>query len=155
MAITRQRNRFPTFAPWRELDEFQSRLSRMFDETLGRSLPSESSGWVPAVDVEETNESIVLSAELPGMSHDDLDIELENNVLTLRGEKAQEREEGDGDSRFHLWERSYGAFQRSFTLPRTVDADDIEAHFDNGVLRVTMPKTETAKGRRIEVQTGK
>lgn len=154
MALTRYRGGFPTFTPWRELDELQNRLSRLFDESFGRtSMPSETSGWIPAVDVQEVADGIVLTAELPGMAKDDVDIELENNVLTLRGEKKEEREEGgDADRRYHLWERSYGAFQRSFTLPRTVDAENIQAEFHNGVLIVTMPKTAEARGRRIEIQ---
>ena len=81
-----------------------------------------------------------------------MSIELENNVLSISGQKAEERTEGDEERRYHLWERRYGSFQRSFTLPRTVKGDDIRAHFEHGILRITMPKVPEAKGRKIEIQ---
>lgn len=145
MAITRWTNR----NPWRELDALTNRLGMVFDE--GMPTPTSSGPWVPAVNVEETAEELLLTAELPGLTEDDLEIELENSVLSIRGEKTTERREGDESSKFHLWERSYGSFQRSFTLPRTVAADQIEAEFSNGVLHIRMPKAPEAKGRRIEI----
>ena len=101
--------------------------------------------------VEETAEELVLTAELPGLTDDDIEIELENSVLTIRGEKNAERHEGDESKKYHVWERSYGSFQRSFTLPRTVAPDKIEADFEKGVLHVRMPKAPEAKGRRIAI----
>ncbi|HSM61238.1 MAG TPA: Hsp20/alpha crystallin family protein, partial [Longimicrobiales bacterium] len=97
---------------------------------------------------------LILTAELPGMSENDISIEMENNVLTISGEKLEQRTEGDEERRYHLWERRYGTFQRSFTLPRTVKADEIRASFEKGVLRVHMPKMEEAKGRKIAIQAG-
>lgn len=136
--------------PWRELDTLSHRLNRMFDDF---PTPTESGNWIPAVNVEETAESLNLTAELPGMSLDDIELELENNVLTLRGQKNDVREEGE-EKRYHLWERSFGSFQRSFTLPRTVSADDIEAEFRDGVLHVHLPKVAEAKSRRIAIKSG-
>jgi len=109
---------------------------------------------MPSVNVEETGDELVLTAELPGMSLDDIDLEVENNVLTLSGEKKEEREP-DENRKYHLWERTYGSFQRSFTLPRTVDPEKIDARFENGILHVHMPKQEQAKGRRITIRREK
>lgn len=145
MAITRWTNR----NPWRELDALSNRLALAFDDNF--PTPSTSGSWMPAVNVEETADELVLTAELPGLTHENVELEVENNILTLRGEKAEVRQEGDESRKFHLWERSYGSFQRSFTLPRTVSADKISAEFDNGVLHVRMPKVAEAKSRRIDI----
>jgi HSP20 family protein len=150
MAITRYTLRNPTLSPWRELEEVSSRLARMFDESPVAS-GGNGGNWIPRVNVEETKDELVLSAELPGMTHDDVSIELENGVLTISGEKTEERTEGEDERRYHLWERRYGAFQRSFTLPRTVKAEDIRAGFENGILTVRMPKAAEAKTRKIAI----
>lgn len=148
MAITRYTGR--TMSPWRDLDTLTNRLNQLFDEpfagTGGNGTP-----WMPAVNVEETADVLRLTAELPGMSREDVEIELENNVLTIRGEKSTEHEEGSEERRYHLWERRYGSFQRSFSLPRTVSPEDISAEFADGVLTVVMPKAAEARGRRIEI----
>lgn len=146
MAITRYTYR----NPWRDLDQLTNRLSRAFEDGFDFPTPSSGGDWLPAVNVEESAEELLLTAELPGMSREDVEIELENNILTIRGERAEERTEGE-EKRYHLWERRYGSFQRSFTLPRTVDAEGISADFENGLLRVHMPKAPEAKGRRIEI----
>lgn len=151
MPIMRYSPRAFVASPWRDLEEVSNRLARMFDDSP-LSSTSNSGSWLPAVNVEETKEELVLSAELPGLGKDQISIDLENNVLTISGEKAEERTEGDEERRYHVWERKYGAFQRSFTLPRTVKADEIRAHFDNGILRVHMPKLAEAKGRKIQVE---
>ncbi|MDT8341450.1 MAG: Hsp20/alpha crystallin family protein [Longimicrobiales bacterium] len=135
--------------PWRELDTLSNRLGRMFDDF---PTPTESGNWLPAVDVAESAEELRLTAELPGMTRDDIELEVENNVLTLRGEKAEVRSEGDENRRYHLTERRYGTFQRSFTLPRTVRAEEIEAEFHDGVLHVRLPKAPEAKSRRIAIK---
>jgi len=142
--------------PWRELDQLTNRLSRVFDWENGGTFPTPSSAgsWMPAVSVEETNDELILTAELPGMKREDVELGVENNILTIRGEKREERREEDEERRYHLWERSFGTFQRSFTLPRSVKAEDIHAEFDNGVLRVRMPKAAEARSRRIEIGAG-
>ncbi|MGD8322491.1 MAG: Hsp20/alpha crystallin family protein [Gemmatimonadota bacterium] len=151
MAITRYTLRNPTLSPWRDLEEVSNRLARLFDDSP-LSTGTNGGTWLPAVNIEETKDEMVLTAELPGMTHDNISIDLENNVLSISGEKSEERTEGDEERRYHLWERRYGTFQRSFTLPRTVKADGIRARFDNGVLKVHMPKVAEAKGRKISIE---
>ena len=88
---------------------------------------------------------------MPGLSREDLSIEVENNVLTISGEKTEQVTEGEEERRYHVWERSYGSFRRSFSLPQTISGDDIAATFENGVLTVLLPKAPEAKGRTIEI----
>ena len=151
MAITRYTLRNPGLSPWRDLEEVSNRLARMFDESP-LSTGTNGGAWIPAVNVEETQDGLVLTAELPGMTEENVAIEMENNVLTISGEKSEERTEGDEERRYHLWERRYGQFQRSFTLPRTVKGDEIRASFDKGVLRIHMPKVAEAKTRKIAIE---
>jgi HSP20 family protein len=125
-----------------------------FDRVLGRSEGPVSSGWYPVVDVRETKDALELKAELPGVSIDDVDVSVENGVLTVAGEKKQEWQGGGEGSGFHVLERRFGRFERRFTLPRSVDSDKVSAHFDHGVLTVALPKVEKAKPRRIEVKVG-
>jgi len=108
-----------------------------------------TSAWLPAVDVFEDKESLKIVAELPGLKPEDVKITMENNTLTLRGEKKQVAEEKN--ERVHRYERSYGSFERSFSLPNTVDAEKAAASFENGVLTITLPKAEKAKPREIAV----
>jgi HSP20 family protein len=102
----------------------------------------------------ESKDDIRVMLELPGMRPEDVEVNLEDNVLTISGEKKEEREEEDQESRWHLSERRYGRFSRSFVLPRDVEQEKIQARFENGVLNVTIPKSEKAKPRRINVQGG-
>lgn len=151
MAIARNVSR--TRSPWHQLDEMNNRLSRLLLDPMA-SDSANGGSWMPAVNVEETGDQLVLTAELPGLGRDDIDIQLENNVLTLTGEKHETRaNEPDSERRYHMWERRWGRFERSFALPRTVRADDISASFDDGVLTVRMPKAPEARGRRIEIQS--
>jgi len=125
-------------------------ISRIFDVLGSLNGDSTEASWVPPVDIFEDVDAIRIIAEVPGVKPEDVKISLENNVLTIRGSKqqvAQERTE-----RMHRYERTYGTFERSFTLPATVDASNIKASYEQGVLTVTLPKAETAKPRRIEVQ---
>jgi HSP20 family protein len=108
----------------------------------------------PAADVVETENEIRVVAEMPGIDAGDLNVDIENNVLTISGEKQERRTEGDENSTWHLTERRYGQFSRSFVLPRDVDAESIRADFDKGVLTVTIPKSERARRRRIDVRNG-
>ena len=136
------------YPAWRELDEVTNRIARMFDDASVRSLNGRA--FTPAVSVSETQDALVVTAELPGLTEKDIDIQLENGVLTISGEKTEERTEGD-ESRYHVWERSYGSFRRSFALPRGVAGGDVTAHFDKGVLEVRLAKAPEAKGRKIEI----
>jgi HSP20 family protein len=145
MAITR----FTYRTPWQELDQLTSRLGHLFtDEPTDGGM-----AWMPVVDVEETGDELRLTAEVPGMDAEDIDIEVEHNRLTIRGEKQVERSEGEG-TRHHLWERRHGSFVRSFTLPRSVRADEIAADYRKGVLTIRMPKAPEAKSRKIQVREG-
>jgi HSP20 family protein len=128
------------------------RLNALLDEALtgwpvGNGVST--SAWLPSVDVFEDKESLKIVAELPGLKPEDVKITLENSTLTLRGEKKQVAEEKT--ERVHRYERSYGSFERSFSLPNTVDADKVAASFENGVLTITLPKAEKAKPREIAV----
>ena len=108
----------------------------------------------PEADVVETEREIHVDLEMPGIRADEIDIGLENNILTISGEKRQERTEGDERNTWHLSERRYGQFSRSFVLPRDVDSDQIQARFEDGVLRVVIPKSEKARRRKIDVSNG-
>jgi HSP20 family protein len=137
---------------WHELDQLTNRLSQMFEPVSSNPTPFSSGAWMPAVSVEESENELILIAELPGMKPTDVDVQLENSVLTIRGTKTEYRKEGEENRRYHVWERSYGSFERSFRLPYTVRADDISAGFEDGLLRIRMPKAPEARTRRIEVR---
>jgi HSP20 family protein len=136
--------------PARELGTLQSEMNRLFSTFFDDQGPTNGARrWAPAVDVLERDDSIVLKADLPGVDHDDVSIEVSDNLLTISGHRqseAQEKKEG-----YFRIERSYGAFSRSIGLPQGVDADRIEASFDKGVLDVTVPKPEERKPRRISI----
>jgi HSP20 family protein len=134
----------------------------MFDTFLGRGLPTfpslfssaigRSSMLAPRIDVKETDKEIIIAAELPGTNEKDISLTLQNGVLTIRGEKKVEYDEEKEN--YHVMERSYGSFQRSLRLPDTVDEDKVEARFENGVLKVSLPKRAEALGaqRRIDIK---
>jgi len=149
MAIAKYATRRPMQNVWGDVDDVSNRLSRLFDESFF-NMPRPDR-WFPAVTVSETTGELVLTAELPGMSEKDITIDLENNVLSLSGEKVETREEGDEERRYHVYERNFGSFNRSFTLPRTIDGANIVATFDNGILTVKLPKLPEAKGRKIKI----
>lgn len=147
---------FPGFSPIPTFEDLENRMRKMFEGNLFNTFETElpqAIGWMPATDIVEAEKELVLTAELPGLEKKDVEISVENGVLTLRGEKTEQKEEKDEEKKYHLFERSYGAFQRSFTLPRTVDANKITAEFATGVLTVHLPKTAEAvtKGRKIEI----
>jgi HSP20 family protein len=108
------------------------------------------SSWTPAVDIAEHDDEYLVKVELPGVNKDDVKLTLENNILTIRGEKKQEKE--TKKENYHRVERSYGSFQRSFTLPAAVKADKIDASYNDGILTVSLPKAEEAKPKQIEVK---
>ncbi len=138
--------------PFKELDLLQDRISRLFDEAwLSPSRRGERT-WIPPVDIYETENEIVVKAELPNMDEKDIEVKIENNVLTIKGEKKLEREEKKEN--YHLIESSYGSFYRSFSLPGNVDADKASAKYEKGVLKITLPKKEEAKPKQIEVKAG-
>lgn len=136
-----------------DLTRMQEEMNRFFDDFFGEQRRGLAEGaWLPAVDVSETDSELMVRAELPGMSHEDIEINVQDNILTLKGEKKQEKKEEKEN--FHRLERSYGSFSRSFSLPAGVKPDDIKATFKDGVLQVTLPKAEEAKPKKIAITAG-
>jgi|SRR5213595_3376404 len=136
--------------PTREVDSLQSEVNRLFDSFFGAPARGSSARrWVPAMDLVETDDHLVLKADLPGLDRDDVSIEIKDGVLTVSGERKTEHEErGDG---YHRVERAFGGFSRSLTLPRGIDANQVSAEFDKGVLEVRIPKPEEQKPQRVEI----
>ena len=146
------------FEPFRDLTSLQERMNRLFSESYRSQQTGDDDWalggtWAPAVDIYEQDNNIVLKAELPGVDPKDVDIRLENNTLTLRGERKFDDEVKKEN--YHRVERAYGAFTRSFTLPTVVDQGSIKAEFKDGVLRVTLPKREEAKPKQIHISVAK
>lgn len=141
---------------WPVLDvNYPNRLGRLLEHMFQSPLQREENGslfghWMPPVDVIEERETIRLVAELPGVKPEDVKISIENNVLTLQGEKKKEEEREDDKA--YRFERTYGMFERSFTLPATIDADKIVAKYESGLLTILLPKVEAAKPRQITVK---
>ncbi len=137
--------------PFREMMALEDRLNRLFQRGLGPVREQESlQAWAPPVDIYENEKEIVLKADLPEVKPEDVDIRMENNILTLRGERRFEKDVKEEN--YHRVERNYGSFRRTFTLPATVDADNIDARYENGVLRVILPKREEARPKQIRVK---
>ncbi|NOZ77938.1 MAG: Hsp20/alpha crystallin family protein [Acidobacteria bacterium] len=143
--------------PLREMATLTDRMNRLFDEVWGRpfrrSVDEEGAmigAWAPAVDVLETKDGLQLTAELPGIDPKNVEVTVENGVLSVRGERSFEKA-AEGET-YHRVERVYGTFERSFTLPTSVDPDKIKAQFKNGLLTLTIPKREEAKPKPIKIQ---
>jgi len=134
--------------PFSEVRRLQDEMNRFFDTSFGDQELG-ATGWMPPVDIEESSEGLRVTAELPGMKREDIHVEFENGVLTIRGERVREKKAEEKN--FHRVERSYGTFVRSFRLPATINAEKISASYSDGVLTLEMPKSEAAKARRIEV----
>ena len=136
--------------PTREVDSLQSEVNRLFDTFFGgRPASGALRRWVPPMDLVETDDHLVLRADLPGLDVDDVNIEVKDGVLTVSGErKAEHEERADG---FYRVERAFGGFSRSMSLPQDVDAERIDASFDKGVLEVRIPKPEERKPHRVEI----
>lgn len=139
------------FDPFRDITTLRDEMNRLFNRTVGDGVSS-GSAWTPAVDIFDTDQAIVLRAELPGLDPDDIEIEVDDNVLSLKGERRFEETVQEG--RYYRLERAYGRFQRSVTLPQGVKADEISATFDKGVLSVRVPKAEEVRPRKIAVTAG-
>ncbi len=138
--------------PFRETSSLQERLNRVFGDLRGRTGAEEvaQGAWVPPIDIHETPESLVLKAELPGLKREDISIELQDSTLVLKGEKRFEKDVNEEN--YHRIERTYGSFQRSFTLPGIIKQDGVKAKFNDGILEITLPKAEEAKPRQVKIQ---
>lgn len=141
--------------PMQNVLAWQQEMNRMLHEVArggtGEETSWGASTWMPPVDLYETDEAFVLKAELPGLTKDDLHLEVHDRTLTVRGERKQEAE--ISEDRYHRRERTYGSFQRVFTLPTPIDAEKVQASFKDGMLELRLPKHEAAKPRRIAVQS--
>jgi HSP20 family protein len=151
MALMRWRDRG---WPFRELEEFRDDIDRLFDRTFSRRAPARREvptvrSWAPTVDMFDRENEVVVRAEVPGMSKEDIDISVLGNTLTISGERKSEEEVKEDD--YYYCERSYGRFQRNIALPQGVGAEDIKASYKDGVLEVVLPKKEEAKSKKIEV----
>jgi HSP20 family protein len=136
--------------PFRTISALQEQMNRMFEDTFFRGADEDAlTTWAPSVDIYETEQELVLRADLPGLEEKDLDVRVENNMLTIRGERHFEK--NVKEENFLRVERSYGSFSRSFSLPDTVNSDAVKAEYKNGVLTVSLPKREESKPRQVKI----
>jgi HSP20 family protein len=142
------------WTPYRDMVTVRDEMNRVFNEVFRRGGATDESSWfsgawTPPVDIYETDEALVLKAELPGFSKDEINIELKENTLLIKGERKREDEVKEGNH--HRMERVYGAFQRSFLLPTTVDQEKVKASYKDGILELRLPKVQAAQPKRIAV----
>jgi len=138
------------WTPFHDMTLLQNQMNRLFDGAM-QGWPGEANGtrnWVPPVDIHETDNDLIVTADLPGVDPKNVDVRVENNVLTILGERPFEPVDNEN---VHRVERMYGGFARSFTLSTPVDADKIQATYKDGVLRISLPKAEQAKPKRIQI----
>jgi HSP20 family protein len=142
------------FYPYRELNTLQDRVNRLFHESFsgGRDESLATSSFAPAVDVYEDEHNVTLKIEVPGIDEKDIDVRVENNTLTVHGERKFEKEEKEEN--YRRVERQYGSFSRTFTLPNTVDTENVSADYEKGVLKIKLAKKAEAKPKQIKVNVG-
>ena|SRR5215813_641679 len=143
------------WSPYRDMLSVRDEMNRVFNEVFGRGTNDDtawfSGAWSPPVDIYETDRALVIKAELPGFSKDDFSIEMKENTLVIKGERRREDEVKEGN--YHRMERVYGAFQRSFLLPATVDHEKVNATYKDGILELHLPKVQAAQPKRIAVSS--
>ncbi len=144
-----------TWNPFQEFESLLERYNKSRGGSLGRRLENDLNfaDWAPSVDIEEQEDRFMIKADLPGVDKNDIEVKIENGVLTIRGEKRMEKSSDEGTKR-HRTERFYGSFARSFTLPDAVKADEVDANYKDGVLALTIPKAEQARPRAIDIKVG-
>lgn len=139
--------------PFRDLVTLRERMNRLFEDAVSTARSEEkdmiSSTWAPAVDIYEDEKSLVLTAEIPGINEKDVEIKIEDNTLSIHGERKLEKE--TKEENYHRIERAYGSFYRSFTLPNHIDQDKIQAEHENGMLKITMPKKAELQPRKVKI----
>jgi HSP20 family protein len=138
--------------PFREVVALQNRVNNLFRDMNDGDSPLTTASFVPAVDIYEDSKKVVLKLEVPGINEKDLDIRVENNTLTVKGERKFEKEEKEEN--FHRIERRYGTFYRAFTLPSTVDTEHVQANYENGILKLELSKKPEAQPKQIKVTVG-
>ncbi len=143
---------FKELTPFREFERMRREMDRLWDSFFERrpAGTEDERDFLPALDLAETANELVVKCEVPGLEPKDIDISLSDGMLTIKGEKKQEREEKEAD--YHLVERSYGSFTRSIQLPKDVQGDKISASYKNGLLKITLPKSEEAKKKEIKIE---
>ncbi len=138
--------------PFRDLTTLRERMNRLFEEAYssrGEEKDLVASTWNPSVDIYETENELVMKAELPGIDENDIELKIEDSTLTLKGDRKFEKE--TKEENYHRIERAYGSFYRSFTLPRNIDQDKIKAESENGILKVTLPKKAELKPKKVKI----
>ena len=138
--------------PFRDLVTIRDKMNRLFEDAVtqrGEEKELVSSSWAPAVDIYEDESQLVLTAEVPGLSEKDVEIKIEDNVLSIQGERKLEKE--TREENYHRIERAYGSFYRSFTLPNYIDQEKIRAEHENGVVKITMPKKPELQPRKVKI----
>jgi HSP20 family protein len=138
--------------PFRDLVTLREKMNRLFEDAVtsrGEEKDLVTSSWAPAVDIYEDENELVLTAEVPGIEEKDIEIKLEDNTLSIHGERKMEKE--TKEENYHRLERAYGSFYRSFTLPNYIDQEKIHAQHENGVLKITMPKRPELKTRKVKI----
>lgn len=139
--------------PFRDLMTLRDRMNRLFEDAVSTARSEDrdliSSAWTPAVDIYEDENQLVLTAEVPGIDDKDIEIKIEDNTLSIRGERKMEKE--TKEENYHRIERAYGSFYRSFSLPNYIDQENIRADHENGVLKITMPKKPELKPRKVRI----
>ncbi len=153
MAPLIRRTPYPMWGPLAELETLPGVMRRFLEGVEPYPMFKDKLGWMPNVDVAETADELIVTAELPGLTAKDINVQVENGMLTLAGEKRESKEEADEKRRYHVFERFYGAFNRSFALPRAVDPEKVAATFADGILTVKIPKLPQAKGHVVPVVT--
>ena len=136
------------WTPWQELESMNRQLSRILDDQ-DSPMKRDAGQWLPSVDVKETEDALLVEAELPGIDKKDVKLDIKDGVLTISGERSYEKDVKEEN--IHRIERSYGSFSRSFSLPRNIDTEKVDATMKDGVLKVKLSKLETAKGRSITI----
>lgn len=143
--------RLAVWNPMREMSRLSSEMNSLMEDLWGGREPRESlrGAWIPAADIQESADELKISLELPGMTKDDVEVTIDNGVLSIRGERQfEDAKEGET---YHRVERSYGQFERAFQMPRSVDPEKVKARFDNGVLTLSLAKREESKPKQIQV----
>ena len=138
-----------TIVRWEPFASLEDRVNRLFDQSFTRTTESDLAAWAPAVDIFETEHELVVKADLPDVPEKDIDVRVENNTLSIRGERKFEKDVNEEN--YLRVERAYGSFTRSFSLPNTVSPDAIRAEYNNGVLTVHLPKREESKPKQIKI----
>jgi HSP20 family protein len=138
-------------APFDDFGDLDATTQQLFEDVFGKEFPVRAQGWAPAVNMAETKDEFTVTAELPGMKPEDVSVDFTDGMLTIRGEKASEKTEKEGDRTYYMWERRFGSFQRTLPFPGGIDEKKIAAEFKDGVLMVHLPKTEEVKPKRLAI----